>query len=70
MSSLSDDAAPQRFVGPFALGAPLGKGGMGRVFVGQHQDGDTEVAIKVLDVDGLGKGDTDGFTVRLELLPV
>ena len=51
MSSLSDDAAPQRFVGPFALGAPLGKGGMGRVFVGQHQDGDTEVAIKVLDVD-------------------
>ncbi|MAO84070.1 MAG: hypothetical protein CMH50_09355 [Myxococcales bacterium] len=61
MSSLSDDAAPQRFVGPFALGAPLGKGGMGRVFVGQHQDGDTEVAIKVLDVDGLGKGDTDGF---------
>ena len=56
------DDSPQRWaVGPFELGEPLGKGGMGRVFTGHHGTADARVAIKVLDVDGLGKGDADSF---------
>ncbi len=44
------DAAPEKFCGPYELLRPLGRGGMGSVYLAQRRDGevDLRVAIKFL----------------------
>ena len=60
-----EDAPPPARLGPFRLGEPLGRGGMGTVYAARRADGafDADVAVKVLR-RGLDTEDIVGRFVR------